>query len=270
MGMNNGQRLMPYVIALSHQKGGVAKTTTALTLGACLVEQHCETLLLDLDSQANLTAGLGVNPAEVRRSAADVLLGNETLLRVSRETGVPGLDLVPSNPDMLTVSKYLFLREPYEYVLREALRQPDLAHYEVVLIDCPPTLGPVTLNALTAADLVIVPTQCEYFSVQALDSPFRLINLVRAKTNPRLAFRLLVTMFDQRGTLHTRVLALLRERFGETILNSVIGFDSKLRESQLLGRPMTVHAPQSRATYQYRQLAEELLTYVRRPVLQTA
>lgn len=261
---------MPYVIALSHQKGGVAKTTTALALGACLVEQHCETLLIDLDPQANLTAGLGVNPAEVRRSAADVLLGSETLLRVSRETGVPGLDLVPANADMVTVSKYLYLREPYEYILRDALQRPDLAQYEVVIIDCPPTLGPVTLNALTAADLVIVPTQCEYFSVQALDNPLRLIELVRAKTNPRLSFRLLVTMFDQRGTLHTRVLTLLRQRFADTILNAVIGFDSKLRESQLLGQPITRLAPHSRATYQYRQLAEELLTYVRRPILQTA
>ncbi len=261
---------MPYVIAFCHQKGGVAKTTSVLTLGACLVEQHCETLLIDLDPQANLTAGLNVNPAEVRRSAADVLLGNETLLRVSRETGIPGLDLVPANADMVTVAKYLYLREPYEFVLREALTRADAAHYEVVLIDCPPSLGPVTLNALTAADLVILPTQCEYFSMQALDSPFRLISLVRAKTNPRLAYRLLVTMFDQRGNLHTRMLAQLREHFGASLLETVIGFDSKLRESQMLGRPMTEHAPQSRATQQYRQLAQELLQYVRRPVLQTA
>lgn len=261
---------MPYVIAICHQKGGVAKTTTALALGAALVEQQAETLLIDLDPQANLTAGLGFNPVEVRRSAADVLLGNETLLRVSRETRLPGLDLVPSALDMVTVSKYLYLREPFEYVLRDALQRPELAHYAVVIVDCPPALGPVTLNALTAADLCLIPTQCEFFSMQALDSPFQLINLVRAKTNPQLAYRLLVTMFDARGNLHRRVLYHLYQNFPEILLNTVIGFDSKLRESQLIGQPITVHAPQSRGAQQYRQLAEELLTYVRRPILQTA
>lgn len=261
---------MSYVIAVCHQKGGVAKTTTALSLGAALVEQQIETLLIDLDPQANLTAGLGLNPAEVRRSTADVLLGAETLLRVSRETKVPGLDLVPSNPDMVSVSKHLYLREPYEYVLRQALRLPELEHYEAVVIDCPPSLGPVTLNALTAADLVIIPTQCEYFSMQALDSPFRLIELVRGKTNPQLSYRLLVTMFDGRGSLHTRLLARLREFFPEILLDTVIGFDSKVRESQMMGAPIMLYAPHSRAALQYRQLAQELLTYVRRPILQTA
>jgi len=261
---------MPYVIALCHQKGGVAKTTTTLALGACLVEQQCDTLLIDLDPQANLTTGLGLNPADLHRSAADVLLGNETLLRVSRETGVPGLDLVPSNADMVTVSQYLYLRSPYEYILRDSLARPDAAHYEVVLVDCPPTLGPITINALTAADMVIIPTQCEYFSMQALDSVFKLINLVRVKTNSHLAYRLLVTMFDQRGNLHSRMLAHLQQHFGDSLLQTVIGFDSKLRESQLVGQPVTRHARQSRGTQHYRQLAEELLTYVRRQVFQAA
>ena len=261
---------MSYVIAICHQKGGVAKTTTALALGACLVEQHAETLLIDLDPQANLTAGMGLNPADLNRSVAEVLLGNETLLRVSRETNVPGLDIVPANADMVTVSQHLQLRTPYEFVLREALARPDVAHYEVVLIDCPPTLGPVTIAALTAADMAIVPTQCEYFSMQALDSVIKLISLVRAKTNPRLSYRLLVTMFDGRGTFHSRVLAYLQQHFGAALLGSVIGFDTKLRESQLVGQPITVHARQSRGAQHYRQLAEEVLTYVRRPVFQTA
>ena len=257
---------MPYVIAICHQKGGVAKTTTALALGACLVEQRCETLLIDLDPQANLTSGLGLNPIEVRRSAADVLLGNETVLRMSRETRVPGMDLVPSNADMVTVAQFLYVRKLYEYILRDSLARPEVAHYEAVLADCPPTLGPITINALTAANMVIIPTQCEYFSVQALDSVLKLINLVRAKTNPHLVYRLLVTMFDQRGHLHSRVLEHLRQHFGDSLLQTVIGFDSKLRESQLVGQPITVHARQSRGTQQYRQLAEELLTYVRRQV----
>lgn len=261
---------MPYVIAICHQKGGVAKTTTALSLGACFVERRCETLLIDLDPQANLTGGMGLNPAEMRRSAADILLGNETLLRVSRETSLPGLDVIPSNADMLTVSKYLYLRSPYEYLLRDSLARADVASYDLAVIDCPPSLGPLTVCALTAADLVVVPTQCEYFSMQALNSTLKLIQLARAKTNPRLAHRLLVTMLDQRGRLHGRVLAHLQQRFPEAVLQTLIGVDSKLRESQLAGRPITVHANSSRGAQHYRQLAEELLTYVERQVLSAA
>jgi chromosome partitioning protein len=261
---------MSYIIAVCHQKGGVAKTTTTLALGACLVEQQCETLMIDLDPQANLTFGMGLNPAEMRRSAADVLLGNDTLLRLSRETSLPGLDVIPSNADMLTVSKYLYLRSPYEYLLRDSLANANLALYETVLIDCPPSLGPLTVSALTAANLVVIPTQCEYFSIQALNSTLKLINMVRARTNPQLESRLLVTMFDQRGHLHSRVLAHLQQHFSNSLLQTMIGVDSKLRESQLAGRPITVHANSSRGAQHYRQLAEELLIYVRRQVFQTA
>jgi chromosome partitioning protein len=261
---------MPYVIAICHQKGGVAKTTTTLALGACLVEQRCEALLIDLDPQANLTAGMALDPAQLRHSTADILLGNETLLRLSRETGMQGLDIVPSNADMTAAAQFLQVRSGYEYLLRDALARPDAAHYEAVLMDCPPSLGPITINALTAANLVIIPTQCEYFSTQALDSVFKLIDLVRARTNPDLMYRLLITMYDQRGHLHSRVLAHLQQHFGASLLQTIIGFDSKLRESQLVGRPITQHAGQSRGSQQYRRLAEELLTYVRRHVLSAA
>ncbi len=262
---------MPYVIAVWHQKGGVAKTTTALSLGACLVEQYHETLLIDLDPQANLTSGLGVDPAQMRRSAADVLLGNETLLRLSRETGLPGLDLVPSNADMVTVSRFLHLRQSYETALRHSLAGQDLAHYEFVVMDCPPLVGPLTITALTAAQLVLVPTQCEYFSMQALRHSLDLVNVVRAKTNPALAYRLLVTMFDQRGQLHRRALTQLQQHFTPALLQTIIGVDSKLRESQLVGKPITLYAGNSRGAQQYRRLAEELYSHVQqRPVFQTA
>lgn len=261
---------MPYVIALWHQKGGVAKTTTALALAACLVEKAHPTLLLDLDPQGNLTTGLGLNPAEARRSPADLLLGNDTVSRVVRATAWPGLDIIPSNPDMVTVSRWLHVREGYEPVLRQALSQPDVAGYDFVFLDCPPMLGPITIAALTAAQLVIVPTQCEYFSVQTLGSSLKLVQLVRGRTNPGLAYRVLVTLFDLRGALHSRVLAQLQQHFAPAMFQTIIGVDSKLRESQLVGTPITLHAPHSRGTQQYRQLAEELCAYVQRPVLQTA
>jgi chromosome partitioning protein len=261
-GAERSQR-MPYVIAIWHQKGGVAKTTTALSLGACFV---------DLDLQANLTVALGTDPAKVRHSAADVLLGNGTLLRISRETVIPGLDLVASNADMLTVSRHLHLRGGYEFTLREALSRPDMAHYEYVLLDCPPSVGPLTITALTAADLVIIPTQCEYFSMQALRYSLELIGMVRAKTNSSLSYRVLITMFDGRGALHTRSLAQLQQHLASALFQTVIGVDSKLRESQLAAMPITVYSHNSRVTQQYRQLAEELQTHVQQqqPVFQTA
>jgi chromosome partitioning protein len=212
-----------------------------------------------------------MEPVKMRRSAADVLLGNETVLRLSRETGFPGLDLLPSNADMVTVSRFLHLRQSYETVLRECLAGRDVAHYEFVVIDCPPLVGPLTITALTAAHLVIVPTQCEYFSMQALRQSLDLINVVRARTNAALAYRLLVTMFDQRGHLHSRALAQLKQHFAPALLQTIIGVDSKLRESQLAGKPITVYAHSSRGAQQYRQLAEELYLHVQqRPVFQAA
>jgi len=270
-GAERSQR-MPYVIAIWHQKGGVAKTTTALSLGACFVEQYHETMLIDLDLQANLTVALGIDPAKIRHSAADVLLGNGTLLRISRETVIPGLDLVASNADMLTVSRHLHLRGGYEYTLREALSRPDMAHYEYVVLDCPPSVGPLTITALTAADLVVIPTQCEYFSMQALRYSLELVGMVRAKTNSSLSYRVLITMFDGRGSLHTRSLAQLQQHLASALFQTVIGVDSKLRESQLAAMPITVYSHNSRVTQQYRQLAEELQTHVQQqqPVFQTA
>lgn len=254
-----------YTIAVCHQKGGVAKTTTVSSLGAALAELKLRTLLIDLDPSGNLTYGLGVNPQEVRGSAAEILLGNGTLDSVCRPTVLPGLDILPSNPEMVMVLRFLNLRPRFEYLLRESLEQRTKngrSGYDFVLIDCPPMLGPLTTTALTAAHLALIPTQCEYYSLQALDGIFKTINDIRLKTNPKLHHRLLVTMFDRRGLLHARVLGMLRERFGPLIFDQMIGFDSKLRESQLVGLPVTLHAPGTRAALQYRALAREIHAFV--------
>ncbi len=253
---------MPYVIAICHQKGGVAKTTTTLGLGASLVEKRVETLMIDLDPQANLTGSMGINSAQVNSSIAEALLGQADLASVRLETSLPGLDIVPSNAGMFTINRQLFQLQDYEYRLRKVLNGSAAADYEFVLLDCPPSLGPLTFNALTAADLLIVPTQCEYFSIQALMDIFELVNVVRDRTNPQLLYRLLVTMFDGRGNFHTRMLEQMREYFKEGLLDTIIGFDTKIREAQVAGQPITIHAPLSRGAQQYRQLAEELLHYV--------
>jgi len=253
---------MSYVIAICHQKGGVGKTTTTLALSACFVERGFQTLVIDLDPQANLTFNIGLEPEKVAFSAADMLTGEAAPTQAVLESGLPGLDIIPSKTSRSDIGHRLYQTPDYEYVLRRALEEGGLKDYPVVLLDCPPSFGPLTTIALSAADLLIVPTQCEYNSIQALTDLFELVSEIRDRTNPPLAYRLLVTMFDGRGKFHASMLEQLRELFQDALLNTTIGFDTKLREAQAAGLPITIHAPQSRGAIQYRQLAEELSPYV--------
>jgi chromosome partitioning protein len=253
---------MPYVIAICHQKGGVGKTTTALALGACFVERGVRTLMVDLDPQANLTFNSGLEPDKVPFSIAEVLTGEVAPAQAVKESNLPGLDIIPSNDSMLDIGRRLYQMPDYEFLLRRALQEGVLKDYAVVWLDCPPSVGPLNISALTAADLLIVPTQCEYYSIQALTDMLELVNVIRDRTNRSLAYRLLVTMYDGRGKFHAKMLEQLREYFHEGLLSTTIGFDTKLREAQAVGLPITIHAPQSRGASQYRQLAEELYPYV--------
>ena len=153
---------MSTIIAIANEKGGVAKTTTSLALGGVFVQEGKDVLLVDLDAQANLTLALGIKPPTVRRSAVDVMLNAASILSVSRETSLPGLDIIPANAEMGKAERFLPVRSNYAYTLRDALQTR--LYYDYIILDCPPSLGAVTLNALTAADLLIIPTQAEYFS----------------------------------------------------------------------------------------------------------
>lgn len=254
--------MRPYTIAVCHQKGGVAKTSTVISLGATLVEHDKHTLMIDLDPTANLTAGAGLNPLKIRKSMVDVLLGNDTLTMVNHSTSLPGLDVVPASVDMTTAARFLHVRANYERLLRTSLAQNGLSAYDFVLLDCPPSLGTLTITALTAADLVIIPIQCEYFALQGMNTVFKSINKVREKDNPALRYRLLITMYDRRGKLHTEILDKLEAHYGQAIFEAKIGFDSKLRASQVAGIPITKFASSTRAAKQYRALASEILAYV--------
>jgi chromosome partitioning protein len=253
---------MRTIIAIGNQKGGVAKTTTCVSLGAAFVERGQDVLALDLDPQGNLSLALGVDTRNLRRGVADVLLGNNSAVSVSRETSVPGLDIIPSNPDMQLVEKFLTVRQNFEYSLRQALALT--GRYDLVLFDCPPSVGALPFTALTAADLLIIPTQCEYFSTHGLGEVMDLIGRVRARTNPQLRYRILVTMYDRRNRVHRTILDQLRQAFGLAMLETVIETDTKLRESPVFGQPITRYAPKSRAALQYRALAEELSVYAHR------
>ncbi len=248
---------MTYVIAICNQKGGVAKTTTASALGAAFAADGHPTLLIDLDPSANLTAGMGFSPRQVRKSAADLLLGSETLTALGQPTAVPGLDLIPAGPGMDAAARLIVTRPQHEAVLRRAFADRHLPH-DFAILDCPPSMAAVTTASLAAAHLGIIPAQCEYFALQAVGSTFNFIRQVRANYNPGLRYRILVTMFDRRGKLHTQLYKKLRQHYGEALFNTVIGFDSKLRSSQIAGQPITTFAPKTRAARQYRELAREV------------
>lgn len=251
------------IIAVANEKGGVAKTTTVISLGGALAQIGQEVLLIDLDAQANLSLGLGIDPSRVRRSIADVLLNSGSLLTASRETAIPGLDLVPSNADMGLAERFLPVRQNYDQILKNVLRNnAALSAYQFILLDCPPSLGAVTTNALNAADFVIAPTQPEYFSAYGLRSLMATIRRVRGQTNPNLAYYILITMMDRRNRIHRTMYEQLLATFGEGLLKTVIEVDTKLRESTVAGLPIGHYFPRSRSAGQYSALAQELVENV--------
>jgi len=252
------------IIAIANEKGGVAKTTTAISLGGAMAQAGQEVLLIDLDTQANLTLGLGVEPARVRRSIADVLLNSAALLSVSRETSIPGLDLVPANAEMGLAERFLPVRQNYDQILRNVLHKNSaMSAYQFIILDCPPSLGAVTTNALCAADFIIAPTQPEYFSAYGLRSLMTAIRRVRSQANPDLAYYILITMMDRRNRIHRTMSEQLRITFENGLLNTVIEVDTKLRESTVAGLPITHYYPRSRSSVQYAALAQELLENVK-------
>jgi len=249
---------MTAVVAVANHKGGVAKTTTCLSLGGALAEQGLQVLLIDLDPQAHLTLSLGLRPEELRHTVADALLEQQSVVAVSRETAVAGLDLVPASGELVVLDKALYGRPGYEYRLREALERMPVA-YDFVLMDCPPSFGTLTLNALTAADMLIIPMQCEYYAWRSLRPMLELVTVVRQKTNPALRYRLLVTMYDVRSRIHRLILEQVRRFFPQATFRTMIQVDTRLRESPAYGLPVTQYAPRTRAAEQYRAVAQEIM-----------
>jgi len=251
---------MTTTIAVSNQKGGVAKTTTCLSLGACLAELKQNVLLIDLDPQANLTISLGLKPENLHRAVDEALLGNASLVSVSRESPVFGLDIVPANRTLIVLDKVLYGRPGYQFHLKKGLDSMGEDFYDFVLIDCPPSFGTLTLNALTAADLLIIPVQCDYYAAYSLRHYIKLIQQVRENANPWLTYRVLVTMYDRRNKICRVILEQMRRGLERVLFTAIIEVDTKLRESPAFGQPITQYAPGTRATQQYRALAEELMS----------
>ncbi len=249
-------------IAISNEKGGVAKTTSTLSLGASLAEMGNRVLVIDLDAQANLTLALGFEPGETEKGSSNIMLDNTPLLEVCKKTEIEKLDLIPSSSRIEISEQFLPVRNGYTTILQNAIRTIDLP-YEYIILDCPPALGAITKNALAAADLLLIPTQAEYFSAYALRNMMSLIRNTREQDNPNLAYRILVTMMDRRNRTHRNIHEQLRNTFGEGVFNTVIEMDTKLRESPIAGLPITHYKSGARGSTQYRVLAQELIEYVK-------
>jgi chromosome partitioning protein len=250
--------MMAFIIAISNEKGGVAKTTSTLSLGAALAELNHRVLLMDLDPQANLSLALGFEPGEAEITSANVLIDNAAIQTAIRKTEVKDLDLIPSNLRIDNAEQFLPMRSHYMTTLRSTLQNATLP-YEYIVLDCPPALGAITLNALSAADLLIIPTQAEYFSAYALRNMMGTIRRVRQESNPNLAYRILVTLLDRRNRTHRNIFEQLQATFGQGVFTTVIEVDTKLRESPIAGVPITQYKPTSRGSQQYRVLAQELM-----------
>jgi chromosome partitioning protein len=253
---------MTYIISVANEKGGVAKTTTTVSLAAAIVEAGLEVLVIDLDSQANVSLSLGIESSKSQASIVNVLLESTPAREAIRETGIPRLDLIPATPEMVLIERFLPNRQNYETVLSKALRESGL-DYDFILLDCAPFLGSVTFNALMASDLLLVPTQPEYFSISALRNMMSIVRRVRAQGNAQLTYRLLLTMYDRRNRIHRTMSEQMRATFSSGVLETVVEVDTKLRESSAAGMPIIFHAPKSRSALQYRALAQEILTYVK-------
>ena len=250
---------MGRIIAIANQKGGVGKTTTSINLSACLAEIGQKVLTVDIDPQGNTTSGLGVDKNIVENNVYDLLLGECSIEDCIVETEIENQSLIASNVNLAGAEIELIGIDEKEYILKKALNKVR-KQYDFIIIDCPPSLNMLTVNALTAADTVLVPIQCEYYALEGLSQLIHTIDLVKERLNKRLKMEGVVfTMYDARTNLSLQVVENVKENLNQNIYKTIIPRNVRLAEAPSYGQPINIYDPRSSGAESYRLLAEEVI-----------
>lgn len=249
---------MGRIIAVANQKGGVGKTTTAINLSSCLAALGKKTLAIDLDPQGNMTSGLGLNKDEVEYTAYDLILGEVEINKVINKDVLENLDVLPTNIDLSAAEIELIGVEDKEFIIKKSV-DTVRDNYEFIIIDCPPSLSMLTINAMTTADTVLVPIQCEYYALEGLSQLMHTIDLVKERLNPDLEMEGIVfTMYDARTNLSLEVVENVKDNMDTTIYKTIIPRNIRLAEAPSHGKPINLYDPRSTGAESYMLLAEEV------------
>lgn len=247
------------IIAVTNQKGGVGKTTTSINLSACLAAEGKKVLIIDADQQGNTTSGLGLDKNALDQTVYNIMLGEATVDDVKQPTCVENLEIVPANISLTGAEIELIGKERREFILKEEIDKVK-DNYEFIIIDCPPSLNLITINALTAADTVLVPIQCEYFALEGLEQLLHTINLVKKRLNRHLEIEGVVfTMFDARTNLSLQVVEEVKRSLGKNVYRTIIPRNVRLGEAPSHGLPIHLYDPKSKGAESYALLAEEVM-----------